>query len=128
MSCYSCRMTPCVCGASADSPSYWKDKEKEKEDYCALQRRCEELEAEGQRLREDAERYRWLRDRMDVRKEVPMAGPKRDAFQMRIGHSFVDSTTDPGHGWTDSKYWDEARRRVDKAIDAALHAGGEKKE
>lgn len=45
--------------------------------------------------RKDAERYQWLRDRLQIRYEAPMnGGPKGAILTMRIGFSFLDSNSD----------------------------------
>ena len=73
------------------------------------------------RLEQDAARYRWLRDRMKVHYESPISGgEKRATLTMRVGHGFLDSQIHPLTGWTDPKYFDECREKVDAAIDAAM--------
>ena len=71
-------------------------------------------------LAKDAARYRWLRDRMQIRFETSMSGDKRPAFSMRNGHAFCDSMLDPARGWMDPKNFDEKRERIDDAIDSAI--------
>lgn len=69
----------------------------------------------------DAARYRWLRDRMKVHYESPVCGgEKRATLTMRVGHGFLDSKIHPTTGWTDQKYFDECREKVDAAIDSAM--------
>lgn len=46
----------------------------------------EELE----RVRKDAERYRWLRFLLEVRDEIALNGSIRPAIATRIGRSFFD--------------------------------------
>lgn len=81
------------------------------------------LEA-AQRLgetKQDAARYRWLRDRMQIRHEAPMFGGRpREVLSMRIGHAFLDGRMDPRAGWADQRYFDECRDRLDSAIDDLL--------
>ena len=74
-------------------------------------------------LAQDAARYRWLRDRLQVRYiEVLGTGEKRQGLVMRVGHGFLDSKIHPEHGWTDPRYFDECRQGVDAAIDAAIES------
>lgn len=78
---------------------------------------------------EDAERYRWLRQRMAVRKEMNMHGEALDALTMRPGMGFLKSTIDPAKGWTMPIFFVEHCERVDTAIDIArtkASAGGGK--
>lgn len=72
----------------------------------------------------DAERYRWLRDRMQVRTELLMQGPARDALSMRVGFMFLDYTNDPASGWTCPQNFDRCREKVDTAIDLARTKAG----
>jgi hypothetical protein len=71
------------------------------------------------RVKEDAERYRWLRERMQVRNETSVSGITKPALSMRVGFSFTDTKSDPAKGWTDPKYFIESQQSVDAAIDAA---------
>ena len=73
-------------------------------------------------IEKDAARYRWLRDRLQVRYEASIAGDKRAILTMRVGHGFLDSNIRPEHGWTDPRYFDECREKVDAAIDAAVES------
>lgn len=69
----------------------------------------------------DAEKYKWLRDRMQVRYESSMnGGDKRATLSMRIGFGFLDSKKLPDSGWTNPKYFDECRENVDSAIKTAM--------
>jgi len=69
----------------------------------------------------DAARYRWLRDRMQIRWESPISGgDKRKVLTMRVGHEFLDSKKRPESGWTGMSYFHECREKVDAAIDAAM--------
>lgn len=83
------------------------------------QERAQRAEALAESNARDAERYRWLRDRMEVRHEAAMDGTKRPALTMRVGHSFLDSKKDPASGWTSPQFFDESREKLDAAIDAA---------
>ena len=72
-------------------------------------------------IEDEAARYRWLRDRMQVRYETPVSGrEKRAVLSFRPGHGFLDSTKNPETGWTNPKHFDECREKVDAAIDEAL--------
>ncbi len=51
---------------------------------------CREIEM----LRKDAERYQWLRDRMQVRYERSLSGKTKEALSMRVGFDFLDCTLD----------------------------------
>jgi hypothetical protein len=74
-------------------------------------------------IEKDAARYRWLRDRLQVRyMEALGTGEKRQGLVMRVGHGFLDSKIRPEHGWTDPSYFDECRQKVDAAIDAAAES------
>ena len=78
---------------------------------------------------QDASRYRWLRDRLQVRYMQAVSSEKRRGLVLRVGHGFLDSKTPPERGWTDPRYFDECRQEVDAAIDAAIeqaHGIGEK--
>ena len=78
-------------------------------------------------IEKDAARYRWLRDRLQVRyMESLGAGEKRQGLVMRVGHGFLDSKIHPETGWTDPSYFDECRQKVDAAIDAAMLLDGKK--
>jgi hypothetical protein len=72
-------------------------------------------------LEKDAKRYRWLRDRLQIRYETPMIGGlKRAVLATRIGFSFLDSNMNPNAGWISVKSFDECREKVDSGIDAAI--------
>jgi hypothetical protein len=72
-------------------------------------------------VKQDAARYRWLRDRMEVRYEVPISGRgNRAALAMRVGHEFLDCRMNPASGWVNPRYFDECRENVDAAIDDAM--------
>ena len=74
-------------------------------------------------IEKEAARYRWLRDRMQVRyMEALGTGQKRQGLVMRVGHGFLDSKIRPETGWTDPRYFDECRQKVDAAIDAAAES------
>jgi hypothetical protein len=72
-------------------------------------------------VEQDAARYRWLRDRMQVLYKARMSGGEpRAALAMRVGHEFLDCKINPAAGWTNPRYFDECREKVDAAIDEAL--------
>jgi hypothetical protein len=75
----------------------------------------------GENLEQDAARYRWLRDRMQVLYKAPMSGREpRAVLAMRVGHEFLDCKMRPSGGWVAPRYFDECRAAVDAAIDEAL--------
>jgi hypothetical protein len=52
-----------------------------------------------------------------------MSGWKpRAELMMRSGHEFLDSKMHPAAGWTNPRYFDECREKVDAAIDEAMKA------
>jgi hypothetical protein len=72
-------------------------------------------------VEQDAARYRWLRDRMEVLYKETMSGREpRATLAMRIGHEFLDSKMRPAAGWMATLYFDECREKVDAAIDDAM--------
>ena len=74
-------------------------------------------------IEKDAARYRWLRDRLQVRyMEALGTAEKRRGLVMRVGHGFLDSKIRPETGWTDPRYFDECRRKIDVAIDTAIES------
>lgn len=62
----------------------------------------------------DAARYRWLRERLQVRNMEAMNGTRRPGLNVRLGRSFFDSRVSP-MGVADRR-GDE----LDAAIDAAI--------
>ena len=66
----------------------------------------------------DAARYRWLRERLQVRNMDAMNGTRRPAIDVRIGRSFVDSPIRPRA----SKLAQEAEARFGNELDAAIDA------
>jgi hypothetical protein len=70
---------------------------------------------------QDAARYRWLRDRMQVLYKARMSGGEpRAALAMRVGHEFLDCKIPPAAGWLAPRYFNECREKVDAAIDDAM--------
>jgi hypothetical protein len=81
----------------------------------------EAVKAQLAALQKGAERYRWLRDRLQIRYETPMSGGlKRAVLTTRIGFGFLDSKMNPDAGWISVKSFDECRENVDLGIDAAI--------
>lgn len=68
----------------------------------------------------DAQRYQWIRRRLQIRHERAMSGSTRPAFSLRIGHSFLDSGGVPGSGYLDPARYEAELAEVDAAIDAAI--------
>jgi hypothetical protein len=80
------------------------------------------LRDHGQALLEalvDADRYRWLRQRMSVRREMNMDGEALETLAMRPGLGFLKSTIAPSQGWTMPIFFKEHCEKVDRAIDTA---------
>lgn len=67
----------------------------------------------------DAARYRWLRQRVEVRKEEAMSGSVRDALCIRIGGAFLDSPASRLRSLRDPNAGETRSRELDAAIDAA---------
>jgi hypothetical protein len=77
-------------------------------------------------VEQDAARYRWLRDRMQVLYKAPMSGmDDRAALAMRVGHEFLDCRMNPAAGWVTPLFFDECRTAVDAAIDEAMEMADE---
>ena len=66
----------------------------------------------------DAARYRWLRERLEVRNMEAMNGTRHPAIDVRIGRSFVDTPVRPRA----SKLAQEAEARFGNELDAAIDA------
>ncbi len=92
----------------------------------AMQAEINELRSENERLRADAERYQWLRLRLQVRMQPSIAGEVKPSMVTRIGHAFFGSATVPGRGYLDPKRFEKECCDLDAAIDAARAAPGEK--
>jgi hypothetical protein len=71
--------------------------------------------------REDAERYRWLRQRIEAREMETIRGTKRLGLDVRIGCCFFDAPF-PLSG--NPKYQEKLSQNLDAAIDAAIRARG----
>ena len=71
---------------------------------------------------QDARRCRWLVDRIEIRRQPTAAGTYREFFEFMIGCNCVGSSH--VRAWTDQKYADAAKAKVQAAIDAALASEG----
>jgi hypothetical protein len=80
------------------------------------------LAAELAECRADAERYRWLRDRIEVRRQEAMSGSVRPALSVRIGSAFLDSPCSRLKSLNDPDAHETRSRELDAAIDAARAA------
>lgn len=67
----------------------------------------------------DAARYRWIRQRLQIRNLEFADGEVRPAFDVRIGCARVDSQHVPGSGYLSQDRFEEDCQKVDAAIDAA---------
>jgi hypothetical protein len=67
----------------------------------------------------DARRYRWLRNRLEIRDEESMAGTVRPALRCRLGWSFMDSAG-PRLSTNSDLYYEGKNSELDAAIDAAM--------
>jgi hypothetical protein len=81
-----------------------------------------ERDAQIEALRADAERYRWLRPRLQVRAGRSMGGTVRECLEVRIGQSFFDTPTRAGKGYLNLADFDGECRLLDVEIDAAMAA------
>jgi hypothetical protein len=70
---------------------------------------------------EDARRYRWLRNRLQIRNEESMAGTYRPALCTKLGWSFVDSKG-PVVSSRSAEYYESESAKLDAAIDSAIGA------
>jgi hypothetical protein len=73
----------------------------------------------------DAERYRWLRERLQIRFMEAVSGIKKEGITTRIGHCFLDADRIPGSGYLDQSKFQAECAALDAAIDAALAAAKE---
>ena len=73
----------------------------------------EALRAENARLREDAERYQFIRRRLELKNHQVVSGKTRLGLNVRIGLSFLDTPNRRGAS-------NQTMRALDDAIDAAL--------
>ena len=81
----------------------------------------EELLVELEAAQKDAERYRWLKNRIEVRKQAAVNGSVRDSISVRIGYAFIDATTRT----FPKEYEVEISAKLDQAVDAAIKAQGD---
>ena len=72
------------------------------------------------RLEAAEKRYQWLIDRLQVRGETTMAGTVRKFLSVRIGHGAEGEDRDPTDGWTNPKYFEQCKERVENFITAAI--------
>ncbi len=75
------------------------------------------LQAENEALRVDAERYRWVRNRLRVKLIGAVSGSVRDGMEVRMGCAFFDSPVPNTYPPT---YPIEQAEKLDAAIDAAI--------
>jgi hypothetical protein len=68
----------------------------------------------------DAARYRWLRERLQIRFMEAVSGIKKEGITTRIGHCFLDADRIPGSGYLDQSKFQAECTALDAAIDAAL--------
>jgi hypothetical protein len=64
----------------------------------------------------DAARYRWLRERLEVRKLEAVNGTRRPGLNVRLGRSFFDSRV------SQMGIVDRRGDELDAAIDASIRA------
>ena len=83
---------------------------------CSFPPECDSCKREADEA--DAARYRWLRERLEVRNMEAMNGTRRPAIDVRIGRSFVDTPVRPRA----SKLAQEAEARFGNELDAAIDA------
>lgn len=71
-----------------------------------------------QEAQKDAERWRWARNKLEVRKQEMMAGPPKPCLSVRLGHSLVNDS----HVWysTNPERDEKRRLEMESAIDAAI--------
>ena len=82
-------------------------------------RRAEDAEKQRDELLADAMRYRWIRLRIEVRNLRSMSGQSRPAMEIRIGHAFFDTDTEPGRGYLDKNRFKNQCNLLDETIDNA---------
>lgn len=82
----------------------------------------EALRAAVESLAADADRYRWLRQRLKVREERSMTGSCKDSIYTRVAQSFFDTPTRGDSGYVDKSLYAKECSQFDAAIDAALKA------
>lgn len=88
----------------------------------ALEAEVSRLTAELEAASKDAQRYRWLRPRIQIVRQGSVAKPneKRAAIETRIGCSFIDS---PLPYSTNPEHQEQLSLELDAAIDAAIKEG-----
>ena len=80
------------------------------------------LAAECERLRRDAQRYRWLRPRLEMRSLQSVAGSSRPALMLRVGQEYFDSKTRGSKGYTKPHLFELECGILDSAIDSSIDA------
>jgi len=80
------------------------------------------LRARLEAAEKDAERYRWLRTRIEIRNEQAVSGSVRPALSVALGMAFLDCKTQRS-----KPYFTEQANKLDAAIDTELAKEGEKK-
>jgi hypothetical protein len=80
------------------------------------------LAAELAECRADAERYRWLRQRVEVRQQEAMNGSVRAGLSIRIGSAFLDSPPSLLKSLRDPNAHETRSKELDAALDAARAA------
>ena len=79
-------------------------------------------QAQPERAPSDAQRYQWLRQRIEVKKVTPATGPARQGIDVKIGCAFLDSKLPYV---VPASYPEELAQKLDDAIDAAIKQGGQ---
>ena len=74
-------------------------------------------------MKRDAERYRWLRERLQVRTEEMMSGAYKPCLNVRIAYSALTHTSSPRDSYLDPARFDAECAKLDAAIDAAMGGG-----
>lgn len=70
--------------------------------------------------KQDAARYRWLRERLEISMEDAVDGSTRKAIHIRIGSHFIDRPA-AKHRRRDHPNWHEELSRIlDEEIDKAI--------
>lgn len=66
----------------------------------------------------DAKRYRWLRDRIEIREQEAMSGKRKPGLWVAMGMTFLDCNT-----VRTSAHVQKKAAELDAAIDAAISEG-----
>lgn len=81
----------------------------------------EHRDAQAQQDKKDAERYRWLRERLQIRWLETVTGDKKRGMDIRIGHSFFNPKS-PKESYLDEQVFESCCKELDDSIDAAIAA------